>query len=179
VQNIFTELAPCGRAREKVLEELQSKQMLDKLTESWGRFVRDRDVTSFVEGIILALDRAKGQDCDELFEDDGTLTEDMVENLSNVFSLIVDVEKRCAVQLAWVRRCPKMRTPCCQHPYCFKCKISNFHKGQTCEERQAEEYSIEAQFCPECGVPTIRSEGCSHIVCVCGANWQWSGDEDY
>ena len=29
------------------------------------------------------------------------------------------------------------------------------------------------QWCPECGVPTVKSEGCNHIICVCGASWQW------
>ena len=29
------------------------------------------------------------------------------------------------------------------------------------------------QCCPACGVPTVRSEGCNAITCVCGAAWEW------
>ena len=43
--------------------------------------------------------------------------------------------------------------------------------------RQAPEIDIEAQYCPACNVPTIRSEGCNHIICVCGEEWTWEGGD--
>ena len=103
-------------------------------------------------------------------------------------------------------RFPFITTMCCCYPTCFKCKTSGFHEGQTCAEKQAEELAVDAQvglpvcsgtgeavvrrrnrwcllfvccvqYCPECGVPTIRSEGCSQMICVCGAAWEWEGDD--
>ena len=44
---------------------------------------------------------------------------------------------------------------------------------------QAEESEIEAKYCPSCNVATVRSEGCDHIICVCGHNWNWENMEDY
>jgi len=88
-------------------------------------------------------------------------------------ALIIDPERRCCLQLAMLRRYPKMRTPCCDEQFCFKCKIRDWHKGQSCEARQREEMDMSVQFCHRCGVPTVKSEGCDHIVCVCGASWHW------
>lgn len=31
-------------------------------------------------------------------------------------------------------------------------------------------------FCPHCGVPTVKSEGCDHMLCVCGTDWTWGED---
>jgi len=59
---------------------------------------------------------------------------------------------------------------------CFKCKVRGWHRQQSCEERQRKEVSQDVQFCPGCGVPTVRSEGCSHIICVCGRSWTWRQD---
>ena len=50
---------------------------------------------------------------------------------------------------------------CCILVYCR-------HPGETCEEHQQSEMEMDAEFCPGCGVPTIRSDGCSEMICVCG-----------
>merc|ERR1712228_841662 len=88
-----------------------------------------------------------------------------------VYKLLGYAERAVALQLAFYRRYPFILTPCCRSRVCFKCKVSGHHVGQSCEERQASELAIEAQYCPGCGVPTVRSEGCSSISCVCGASW--------
>jgi len=31
-------------------------------------------------------------------------------------------------------------------------------------------------FCPHCGVPTVKSESCDHMLRVCGADWTWGKD---
>mmetsp|Transcript_56039 Transcript_56039/g.121168 ORF Transcript_56039/g.121168 Transcript_56039/m.121168 type:complete len:819 (+) Transcript_56039:55-2511(+) len=90
-----------------------------------------------------------------------------------MLSSIKDLERRACLQLALLRRKPFIETACCDSPFCFKCKVSSHHEDQTCEERQREELDIHCQFCPECEVPTVRTEGCDHIVCVCGADWTW------
>ncbi|CAM9206981.1 unnamed protein product, partial [Choristocarpus tenellus] len=77
-----------------------------------------------------------------------------------------DLERRCALQLAWLRRYPQVRTECCNQEMCFKCKTSGWHLGLTCAEKQAEGLNEGVQSCPGCNVPTIKSEGCNHIVCV-------------
>lgn len=86
---------------------------------------------------------------------------------------IVDLERRTCLHLAILRRNPFILTPCCDAEFCFKCKVGSHHEGETCEERQRAELDIHVQFCPECEVPTVRTEGCDHIVCVCGADWTW------
>lgn len=55
---------------------------------------------------------------------------------------------------------------------CFRCKTYEWHQ-ETCEERQRREVGQKVCFCPHCGVPTVKSEGCDHMVCVCGRDWTW------
>lgn len=98
---------------------------------------------------------------------------DLEERFQGLCGLLGDPERAASMQLAFYRRYPLIRTQCCKSEMCFKCKVRGHHPGMTCEERQASELSIEAQYCPGCGVPTVKSEGCDHIVCVCGASWQW------
>jgi len=90
-----------------------------------------------------------------------------------VLSCIEDLERRTCLHLAWLRSNPFIVTPCCDTEFCFKCKVGSHHDGQSCEERQREELDVFCQFCPDCEVPTVRTEGCDHIVCVCGAEWTW------
>ena len=87
--------------------------------------------------------------------------------------LVGDPERRFALQLAWLRRYPKFASPCCGAPMCFKCKTAGHHPGRTCEEVQKAEAAIGVQCCPGCGVPTVRAEGCNHMICPCGHHWQW------
>merc|ERR1712060_186141 len=97
--------------------------------------------------------------------------------LNNVLSLISDIERRCMLHVAALRRHPKIFTPCCGIALCWKCKIAGHHPGMTCEEIQQAELQVEAQFCPNCGVATQKTEGCQQIACLCGAIWQWDGDD--
>ncbi|CAE7570876.1 rnf217 [Symbiodinium microadriaticum] len=88
---------------------------------------------------------------------------------------IEDLERRLALQLAWLHRFPRQRTPCCGEQFCFRCKVSSWHRGVTCNDRLRSEKARQAQLCPGCGVPTQRSEGCRKITCVCGRVWEWEG----
>jgi len=90
---------------------------------------------------------------------------------------IEDLERRLAMQLAWMNRFPRQRTLCCGEQFCFRCKVSSWHRGVTCNERLRTEKARQAQLCPGCGVPTQRSEGCRKITCVCGRVWEWEGNE--
>jgi hypothetical protein len=93
--------------------------------------------------------------------------------------LIQDAERRLALQLAFVRRFPFINhLGCsCGSDVCFKCKISEHHEGETCEDKQRAMCDVDAQFCPSCGVATIRTEGCSSMICICGTYWEWQGEE--
>mmetsp|Transcript_8948 Transcript_8948/g.14833 ORF Transcript_8948/g.14833 Transcript_8948/m.14833 type:complete len:453 (-) Transcript_8948:29-1387(-) len=91
--------------------------------------------------------------------------------------LIADPERRCVLQLACLRENPKILTPCCKAQYCWKCKISSYHEGRTCEEVQRAELDREVEFCPACGVATLRTEGCNQISCLCGHSWNWQGHD--
>eukprot|EP00397_Hematodinium_sp_SG-2012_P000540 GEMP01000541.1.p1 GENE.GEMP01000541.1~~GEMP01000541.1.p1 ORF type:complete len:1719 (+),score=403.24 GEMP01000541.1:366-5522(+) len=89
--------------------------------------------------------------------------------------MVDDIERRCTLLLQWLRRFPYFKTPCCEAKMCFKCKTQGWHPGHTCEERMRKTLGSGAavQWCPKCGVPTVKSEGCDHIVCCCGASWTW------
>jgi len=93
----------------------------------------------------------------------------------DVCGLLRDPERSVALQLAFYRRFPHISTPCCKTKMCFTCKVHGHHEGVSCAEKQAAELAIEAQCCPSCGVPTVKSEGCNHIICPCGTSWQWRG----
>jgi len=98
--------------------------------------------------------------------------------LESVFSpgqlpaLVADPERRAALQWSFLQRFPKVRMPCCGGQMCFRCRIRGWHP-ESCEARQRSEMCQEVKFCPHCKVPTIKSEGCSHMVCVCGKDWNW------
>lgn len=118
---------------------------------------------------------------DALFSEDikkpGEIAEepskDVLSRYKFMLRLITDLERAIALQLGFYRRFPLIRTPCCNAKMCFKCKVTGHHPGQSCEERQRAECAIEAQFCPGCGVPTVKGDGCNSIICVCGASWSW------
>jgi len=104
---------------------------------------------------------------------DALATQDDSKAFKEVLQHIGDVERRTCLHLAWLRKNPFISTPCCLTEYCFRCKVATHHDGQSCEQRQSEELDILCQFCPQCEVPTVRAEGCDHIVCVCGSEWTW------
>lgn len=88
---------------------------------------------------------------------------------------ITDPERRAALQLAFLQRYPMICTPCCSVRMCFKCKTYGWHT-ESCSERQRREMGQRVCFCPHCGVPTVKSEGCDHMLCVCGTDWTWGKD---
>eukprot|EP01047_Picozoa_sp_COSAG01_P110158 COSAG01_NODE_38996_length_482_cov_1.101828_1_plen_138_part_10 len=101
---------------------------------------------------------------------------EQLHNMWELLGLIVDVERRAALAMAYLNHQPVIETLCCSRLMCFRCKITtNDRELHSCEEYQREQLSVEAQFCPSCGVATIKSEGCNHMICVCGANWHWGG----
>lgn len=91
-----------------------------------------------------------------------------------IFETLCDIERQCNAVNALLLRYPKFKTRCCNSKYCYSCKISSFHQDISCQERMREEKSIFVQSCPSCQVPTIRSEGCSSILCLCGHVWRWA-----
>jgi len=113
-------------------------------------------------------------------EEQGQLMWDQapVVDLSRVFGLLGDVERRAALHLAQLRRNRKILTPCCGVEFCFRCQTAGWHSGTACEEILASQAAIEVQFCVACGVPTQRTEGCSSMVCLCGEHWTWRSGEE-
>jgi hypothetical protein len=96
-------------------------------------------------------------------------------SLQRLPALINDPERRASFQLALLQRFPMTETPCCGDLMCFRCKTSGWHH-ETCEERQRRQIGQRVCFCPHCGVPTVKSEGCDHMVCVCGQEWTWGAN---
>ncbi|CAN0245342.1 unnamed protein product [Discosporangium mesarthrocarpum] len=88
-------------------------------------------------------------------------------NMVNLNKQENDLERRCVLQLAWLRRHPKVLTPCCEAPMCFKCK-ANWHDSIDCLQMMQDLVTgmVDVQYCPSCNVPTIKAEGCNHMICV-------------
>ena len=106
----------------------------------------------------------------------GSIAPDLEKRFYTLVRLVEDIERKTTLLLVWLRRYPYFKTPCCNAPMCFKCKTSDWHDGESCEQRMREGLGAPkggVQWCPKCGVPTVKSEGCNHIVCVCGASWEW------
>merc|ERR1712150_5667 len=114
---------------------------------------------------------------DTLLDVMGCTIQQFMPDLIKVLKLIPDVERRCVLHMAALRMHPFVYTQCCQEPVCFKCKIAGHHSGLTCEEVQRRELEVEVQFCPGCGVPTQKTEGCKEMICHCGTKWEWKGDD--
>lgn len=95
---------------------------------------------------------------------------------SKILRLVFDLERRIALQLAFLRKFPFISDQGCEckAPTCFKCKRKGHHIGKTCAEIQNAELLCEVQYCPQCKIATIKTEGCNAIICVCGAYWQWN-----
>jgi hypothetical protein len=153
------------RARFKVLQELQ-------------RFC-DGDVPAdvFITDTFATAYPKKAGGLDVHYEE-GTLPRDLQLFFTSLLSLIPDIERRVTAQLAMLRIFPKIMVPCCQRAFCFMCKVMTHHPESTCEELQQSELGVTCQYCPGCGVPSLRSEGCSSIYCVCGTYWTWQEEDD-
>jgi hypothetical protein len=100
-----------------------------------------------------------------------------VQRLDSLASLIRDVDVRAMWQQAVLKIQPKIVSKCCNHLHCYRCHVGTHHDGVDCAEVQKREMETEAQHCPHCSAATIKIEGCNHIVCLCGEEWEWEGDE--
>lgn len=177
--------------RDAVLSQLCGLLGVDALrrvVDAWLRYTTsDLSPADFVVALVRAVPDAvqdgwtRLRSVQEVLDDvDGHPPEPLGRAMNDLPKLIVDLERRAALQLAWYRKFPMCTTPCCGEPMCFKCKLTGHHydDGSTCADVQRQANEIDAQFCPACGVATVRSEGCSHMICVCGENWTWEGGSD-
>lgn len=130
----------------------------------------------FISGLIGACAFKLGE---EVPPQGGALGQNIAQLSKDFLCCILDIERRLCAQLMLFRIYPKIETPCCSYPHCFMCKIEGHHEEETCEEVQQREAGIEVQYCTGCGVPTLRVEGCTDILCVCGTNWTWDEPEFY
>ena len=154
--------------------------MQEKILHEWVKFMKGEESADiFVRDMITYLDTCDYPENEKSDDDDDILTIDADRCLrDHVLPLMLDIERRAKFQLTVSREYPKFYTSCCQYAHCFACKVDNWHAGISCEEKQREELYIEAQFCPSCNIPTIRTEGCSDMLCVCNEVWSWDGDDN-
>jgi hypothetical protein len=108
----------------------------------------------------------------------GILCNELNHFMKSIILLLTDIERRLSAQIGLYKEFPKIYTTCCNTIHCFMCKIKGIHEGLTCEEVQSRMIGADAQYCPGCGVPTLRTEGCHSILCVCGMSWMWQGGND-
>ncbi len=90
-----------------------------------------------------------------------------------VLRLIGDPERLASLQLRYYNRFPRFTaTICCSTEHCFKCK-SNWHNGKNCTIFSSG-FNNNVVVCPSCSLHLTRSEGCDHVVCICGYSLNWS-----
>lgn len=159
-------------------EALRRSSQVRELRMVWGRFASGRCGPETVLAALFAADSDLGGASEEGPAAEGEQPRWHPDRMAKILELVTDLERRAALQLAYLRWWPKIYTPCCDAPMCFKCKVEGHHEGLTCEERQRQEATIDCQFCPGCGVPTQRTEGCTHMICLCGEHWTWQNNED-
>ena len=159
-------------ARKRLVKKAFHEEDGRALVEQWRLFERGSLNASQLIIDLIALWKQELNESEEP-------AESLRERFQAAMRLVEDDGLRAVLQLAMLRLFPKTRTPCCESPHCFRCKVQGHHEDQTCEEvmeGQAPENGV--QFCPGCGVATVRTEGCNHIICLCGESWQWDGEED-
>lgn len=162
-------------AKERELAESLGEQST-RLKQMWQAFANATESTdAFVPAVVAFLEAycTKKDEEHEPQEDAQVFSPTLSWAVPRMLASVKDPERRCCLQLGLLRKFPKMFTPCCDAKICFKCKVKDWHPGISCEDRQREEMSKAVQFCPSCGVATVKSEGCDHIVCVCGTDWTW------
>lgn len=103
----------------------------EQVCRAWERFAGEDDSTAqeFLQDLVRAVNNPAAETL--LTSEDGELPDATRDTLTQLLSLIVDVERRSAVALAMLRKFPKVYTRCCIAPHCFKCKIAGFHDGET------------------------------------------------
>ncbi|OLP97166.1 Tectonic-1 [Symbiodinium microadriaticum] len=148
-----------------------------ELEQSWCQYERGEMSAASLLDVLLSVwhpgyeDQADGN---------GFAPGKFWDRFSAAANLIEDAGLRAVLQLSVLKRFPKTATLCCNEPHCFKCKVTTHHEGMSCEEVLAQQSEVEdgVQFCPSCGVATMKSEGCNHMICLCGEDWTWDGPED-
>lgn len=164
-------------ARQKLARSLLGEGSADvacALVEKWYLFEKG---AMSAPDLVAALLDLWGAGRDEVSETEGTPS--FAAEFATAMRLVEDAGLRAVLQLAMLKRFPKTQTSCCDTEHCFRCKVHTHHEGTTCEEILAEQMpETGVQFCPSCNVATVRTEGCNHIICLCGENWTWEGDEE-
>jgi hypothetical protein len=80
-----------------------------------------------------------------------------------------DPEREASMLSAYWRKFPEVFSTCCHRKHCYRCHISGFHDGLTCEAYQASKTELEDVLpCPQCGVQLTKGDGCNSVNCVCG-----------
>jgi hypothetical protein len=123
------------------------------------------------QGIGLHMDNTGIDDFNQALDEGSTpaLISTMLLKLKNI---TYDNEMRAKLQLSTMQRFQRIFTTCCNYPHCFNCQRAGHLLGETCREIQ-QKYTPDAQFCPDCQISVIKTDGCGTVNCVCGCDWEW------
>mmetsp|Transcript_24144 Transcript_24144/g.55006 ORF Transcript_24144/g.55006 Transcript_24144/m.55006 type:complete len:357 (+) Transcript_24144:176-1246(+) len=146
-----------------------------RVDETWTSFVAGRCSADFCVATVCEL---IGLDLTAELTDNDAM-EERWQRLNGLASRIQSADMRAMWQLAVLKAQPKIKSKCCNQHHCHRCNVGTHHENVPCDTVQEREMDVEAQFCPHCGAATIKTEGCNHIVCPCGEEWEWEGDETW
>jgi len=188
-KKVITSPAERRSVLDKIVSKIESEESRVNFLRTYNNFMTGKAPSSlFVTAIFESFIDTKKCDFEEDEEErndeirksakSGVLKLEAAKHINKVLSLIVDVERRFAAQLEVLRKYPKIKLVCCDTKHCFLCKVGGHHKGQSCAEVQRAEMGTECQFCPGCGVATMRTEGCKEVLCVCGTVWKWAAEDE-
>jgi hypothetical protein len=95
----------------------------------------------------------------------------------SILSLIQSPERRCSLQLRYIRDYPTVYTRCCDFLHCFRCKSKGSHIGKSCEENM-KSFDSSIVSCPNCHIAIAKGDGCNTIVCACGKQFSWEYEKE-
>lgn len=167
---------------QEALLRTPNPELLQKLIASY-----ESSKINHIEAFSAIIDMFGGMDhLKSLADAEGTprfntdLTVFRLDNLHHAIIFILrcihDSERRATLHCRYLYHFPKIRSVCCNVTLCFKCRVTNWHSGRSCEELQMNQFGqndVLVVTCPSCGISLVKGDGCSSVRCVCDHVMSW------
>lgn len=153
------------------LDEPAMEQFLDKLKEQVQAYVDGKlDVEAFHQEMCVMFPTFLGPQEEEV------AIKRNIFYCRRILQMMNDPERQTTYMLRHVRDQPLVRSTCCDHMHCFRCKTRP-HTGKSCTEYLAT-LQEDVLPCPFCSVPIWKTDGCDSVTCVCNMTFSWRDRKD-